>query len=234
MSREERDIQNFIKRIQPSIRYFYRAAYAVTADRQMAEYVLGSALVDSYLRGTAPAGNLGFRDSILAVIREKALAQLKAEPGENEWDGLLAHPQNNDRLAELVLREPLETQRMIVLRYGCALTIREIGTLMSLDPGQVQDTLSRSRLHMERILNNEKLPSHPFDKLAMRAVRRLMNTESADQIDVSYLLHNFEMELSGRHRRRRVVLKTVRWLLLTLFALVCAVILWLIAVLMEM
>lgn len=234
MSREERDIQNFIKRIQPSIRYFYRAAYAVTADRQMAEYVLGSALVDSYLRGTAPTGNLGFRDSILAVIREKALAQLKAEPGENEWDGLLAQPQNNDRLAELVLREPLETQRMIVLRYGCALTIREIGALMNLDPGQVQDTLSRSRLHMERILNNEKLPSHPFDKLAMRAVRRLMNTEAADQIDVSYLLHNFEMELSGRHRRRRVVLKTVRWLLITLFALICAAILWLIAVLMEM
>ena len=55
MSREERDIQNFIKRIQPSIRYFYRAAYAVTADRQMAEYVLGSALVDSYLRGIAPS-----------------------------------------------------------------------------------------------------------------------------------------------------------------------------------
>lgn len=234
MSREERDIQNFSKRIQPSIRYFYRAAYAITADRQMAEYVLGNALVDSYLRGTAPSGNLGFRDSILAIIREKALAQLKAEPGEDEWDGLPALPQSGDRLAELVLREPLETQRMIVLRYGCALTIGEISTLMGLDHGAVQDTLSRSRLHMERLLNNEKLPSRPFDKLAMRAVRRLMNSESDDQIDVSYLLHNFEMELRGRHRRRRVIRKAVRWLLLTLFALICAVILWLIAVLMEM
>lgn len=234
MIREERDIQNFIRRIQPSIRYFYRAAYAVTADRQMAEYVLGSALIDAYLRGAVPAGNLGFRDSILAVIREKALSQLKAEPGENEWDGLLAQPQTGDRLAELVLREPLETQHMIVLRYGCALTIREIGTLMSLDPAYVQDTLSRSRLHMERILNNEKLPSHPFDRLAMRTVRRLMNNESADQIDASYLLHNFETELNGRHRRRRVVFRTLRGLLLMLFALICAGILWLIAVLMEM
>ena len=89
MSREERDIQNFIKRIQPSIRYFYRAAYAVTADRQMAEYVLGSALVDSYLRGIAPAGNLGFRDSILAVIREKALC---SRPNRAKTNGTACWP----------------------------------------------------------------------------------------------------------------------------------------------
>ncbi len=233
MSRAEQDVQNFIKRIQPSIRYFYRAAYAITADRQMAEYVLGSALIDAYLRGASSSGKLGLRDSILAVVREKALAQLKAEPGENDWDGLPAAPES-DRLITLLMRESLETQRMIVLRYGCAMTVREIAALMNLPLNRAQESLNQSRLHIERALSHEKLPFHPFDKLALRAIRRQMNHEAAGQIDVSYLLHSFELELNGRRRSRRVLLKITRTVLITLFALICAVILWFIAVLMEM
>lgn len=233
MNKAEQDVQNFIKRIQPSIRFFYRAAYAITADRQMAEFVLGDALIEAYLRGSSSSGKLGFRDSILSVIREKALAQLKSEPGENDWDGLPAS-QDADRLTLLMLQEPLDVQRMLVLRYSCAMTIREIGALMKLAPNRVQEQLNQSRLHIERTLSREKLPFHPFDKLAMRSLRRQMNQDSSDQIDVSFLLHSFETELNGRRRSRRVLLKIVRAILFSLFALICAGILWLLAVLMEM
>lgn len=233
MSKAEQDVQNFIKRIQPSIRYFYRAAYAITADHQMAEFVLGAALIDAYLRGSTSSGKLGFRDSILSVIREKALEQLKSESSENDWDGLPAAP-DADRLTALIMQEPLDVQRMLTLRYGCAMTVREIGTLMNLTPNRVQEQLNQSRLRIERTLAREKLPFHPFDKLAMRALRRRMNHEAADQIDVSFLLHSFETELNGRRRSRRILLKIVRTVLISLFALICAAILWLLAVLMEM
>lgn len=234
MGREQNEVQKFIRSVRPSARYFYRAAYAITADRQMAEYVLGSALIDAYLRGGSPGGSLGFRDSVLAVIREKALRELAHEKSENDWDGLCADPEGGDRLNALLVRESLETQRMMTLRFGCAMTVKEIAGVMKLPVDQVRDELNRCQLHIERILSNEKLPCRPFDRLAMRSIRRAMNRERDDQIDVSYILHSFETELAGRRRPRRILMKIVKWTLFALIAFMCAAMAWLVAVLLEM
>jgi|GEM_PF-6453068 len=234
MEREEREIQSFIKRLRPSVRYFYRASYAITADRQMAEYVLGEALVRAYMRDVAPAGSLGFRDSVLAVIRECALERLEAEPSEGEWDGFSPDPDRHDRLGELIAQERLEVQRMSVLRYGCAMTVRETAQLLNTTPERVQDELNRSHLRIERAMTREKHAVRPFDRLAVRSVRQGMNHEREDQISVDYILHAFETELAGRRRPRRIVMRVVRGLLMALVGLIFAGLLWLLAVLMEM
>ena len=152
MEKEQREIQSFLKRLRPSVRYFYRAAYAITADRQMAEFSLGEALVKAYMKGIAPSGALGFRDSVLTVIRECAMAQLEAEPSEGEWAGFSPDPEKNDRIAALIAHEPMEVQRMCVLRYGCAATVREIAALLDTSTDHVQEALNRCRLRIERAI----------------------------------------------------------------------------------
>ena len=234
MEREEKEIQGFMKRLRPSVRYFYRAAYAITADRSMAEYVLGEALVKAYMKGVAPAGTLGFRDSVLTVIRECALGQLKREMPEDEWDGFFADPSRHEPIAETVARESLELQRMSVLRYGCGMTVREIAALTRTTVDRVQDALNQGRLRIERALAREKKNARPFDRLAMRAVRQAMNREGNDQIDPDYILHSFETELAGRRRPRRVLRRLAGGLLLAALGLLFAALLWLLAILMEM
>ena len=234
MEKEQREIQSFIKRLRPSMRFFYRAAYAITADRQMAEYALGEAISKAYMKGSAPTESLGFRDNMLAVIRECALERLRSEPSEGEWEGFFPDPEKPDRLSELVARESLAVQRMSVLRYGCAMTIREIAALMQTDSGSVQDELNRSRLRIERAMSRENRPVRPFDRMAMRSIRQTMNRESGDQVDVEYILRDFEAEIAGRRRPRRVLMRLGKGLLLGLIGLLFAVLLWLLAVLMEM
>ncbi|MBQ8954739.1 MAG: hypothetical protein IJ048_11545 [Clostridia bacterium] len=234
MEREEKEIQGFVKRLRPSVRYFYRAAYAITADRSMAEFVLGQALVKAYMKDIAPAGALGFRDSVLTVIRECALAQLKREMPEDEWDGFAADPNRHEVIAETIARESLEVQRMSVLRYGCGMTIREIAALTRTTVDRVQEELNQGRLRVERALAREKKSTRPFDRLAMRAVRQAMNREGGDQIDVDYILHAFETELAGRRRPRRVLRRLAGGFLLAVLGLMFSALLWLLAVLMEM
>ena len=234
MEKEQREIQSFARRLRPSVRYFYRAAFAITADRQMSELVLGRAFVTAYMKGLAPAGVMGFRDSVLTVIRECALDQLEVESSENDWDGFSADPARDDRLADLIARETPEVQRMCVLRYGCAATVREIAQLLGVDTRRVQEELSRSRMAIESTLAREKRPARPFDRLAMRAVRQAMNQESENQIDVDYILHAFETELAGRKRPQRIFLRVSKAVLFTVVGVVAAGVMWLLAVLLEM
>ena len=234
MEKEQREIQSFLKRLRPSVRYFYRAAYAITADRQMAEFSLGEALVKAYMKGIAPSGALGFRDSVLTVIRECAMAQLEAEPSEGEWAGFSPDPEKNDRIAALIAHEPMEVQRMCVLRYGCAATVREIAALLDTSTDHVQEALNRCRLRIERAIASEKRPPRSFDRIAMRAVRQAMNSEQGDPIDVGSILHTFETEGAGRRQPRRVLRRVGRAALMAVGGLAFAALLWLLAVLMEM
>ncbi len=234
MEKEQREIQSFTRRLRPSVRYFYRAAYAITADRQMAEYVLGEGLVKAYMKGISTSETLSFRDSVLTVIRDCALAHLETEPSEEEWDGFSTDPEKNDLLGGMIARESLEVQRMCVLRYGCGATVREIAQLMDVAPERVQDELNRCRLAMERALTRAKRPTRPFDRLAMRSVRQGMNRECEDQIDVNYILHAFETEMAGRKRPQRIVRRVTKAVLLSVVGVAAAGVMWLLAVLLEM
>ena len=234
MTRDNRGIQGFLKRVRPSTAFFYRAAYAITADRAMAESVLGEALVEAYLKDAAPAGSLGFRDGVLTVIRACALDRLEEETPENDWDGFFADPQREDLIAAAVEREAPEAQRMCVLRYGCGMTVREIAQLMNTDTERVQDALNQNRLRAERALARAKKSARPFDRLAMRAVRQAMNRASGEAVDAGYILHAVEAELAGRAQPRRVIRRLLGGLLLAVLALLFAALVWLLAVLMEM
>ncbi|MBR3504695.1 MAG: sigma-70 family RNA polymerase sigma factor [Clostridia bacterium] len=234
MEREDRDIQSFLKRARASMPFFYRAAYAITADRAMAESVLGEALVEAYLKRAAPAGSLGFRDGVLTIIRERALDRLEEEPSEGDWEGFFADPQRDNLIAAAVERESPEAQRMCVLRYGCGMTVREIASLMDADVEQVQDALNQNRLRAERALARAKKTARPFDRLAMRAVRQAMNRASAASVDADYTLRAVEAELIVRGKPRRFLRRALGGALLGALALVFAALVWLLAVLMEM
>ena len=186
------------------------------------------------MKDVAPAGSLGFRDSVLSVIRERALTRLENETPENDWEGFLADPQRDNPIASAIEREAPEAQRMSVLRYGCGMTVREIAGLMDVDAERVQDALNQTRLRAERALAKARKTARPFDRLAMRAVRQAMNRGAGEKIDADYILRAFEAELAGRRRPRHLIRRAAGGLLLAVLALLFAALLWLLAILMEM
>ena len=150
------------------------------------------------------------------------------------WEGFFADPQRGDPIAATIERESPETQRMCVLRYGCAATVREIAALLDTSTDHVQEALNRCRLRIERAIASEKRPPRSFDRMAMRAVRQAMNSEQSDPIDVGSILNAFETELAGRRQPRRVLRRVGRAVLMAVGGLAFAALLWLLAVLMEM
>ena len=105
---------------------------------------------------------------------------------------------------------------------------------METDYGTVQNELNQSRLRIERVLNRENHPTRSFDRMAMRSIRQSMNREKGDSIDVDYILHDFETEIAGQRRPRRIIRRVGRGILFAFLGLLFAALLWLLAVLMEM
>ena len=136
-------------------------------------------------------------------------------------------------LIDLLANEPPETQRIMVLRYGCSLTAKEIAGLIGENAEQVRERLSRCQARAERWLTKRDIPCKPFDRYATQEIRQWMNRENSEPIDVGYFLATFEKDADGAHQPRRIAARIIRAVLTTAAALILAVGVWLIAILME-
>ena len=233
MSNHQTETDTFLRHIKPHVRFYYRAAYAITGDRQLAEQVMTQALAEAFVRGSASAP-AGLRDAVIAQVREISLEHLDGETASNDWHGLPQADGKDDALLNRLLEEDEVTQRIITLRYGCAVTNREIAQIMDLPEDQVRERLSVTRLRVERELKRRKESARSSERLIMKSVRRAMNAEGHDKIDVDFALDQVKHELSGRQRPRRVIARVMRLILFSLFGLICALIIWVFGVLILM
>ena len=233
MRGEERAVAAYIKRLRPHIRYFYRAALAITADRQLSEQVLTEALVRAYQRN-ASASPAGFRDAVLGHVRAAAFEFMEGAVPMDEWPGFAIAPDEKQPFAGLLLREDRESQRIIALRYGCGMTVREIASIMGLGDEAVKGRLTATRKRVERALKGETAPRMPYERACLRAVRYMMGLPGDDRIDGEYLLHEVQVEITGRHRPRRFIAGVIRGVLVALFASLLCAALWLVGVLVLM
>ena len=189
----------FSKRIKPNIRLFYRAAYAITADRQMAEQVLTEALVKAYLKGVTSA-SVGMRDAVIALVRASAFEKLDGETSLDDWPGFEGEQDKKDALIRLIRSQETDVQRF--------------------------------RARAENDMKKTGEAGRGFERMCVRSVRQQMNAAGEDRIDVDFLLRQAESEIAGRQRPRRIISRAVRVALFIAFGLLCALVLWAVAVLL--
>ena len=225
----------YTERLKPQIRLFYRAAHALTGSRQVAECALSNAILNAFLQRGEWRERMSFREGVLRAVREESRIQLKkGQEADWDWNGVTAEAGSEQTLIQLLSKEPPETQRSMVLRFGCSMTAREIAQITSRPHDQVRDELARCQVRMERELRKREIAFKPFDRYAVKEIRQWMNRESSEPIDAGYFLSTFEKDAVSARHPRHIVAGIIKWMLAGIGALLLAACVWLIAVLMEM
>lgn len=234
MKKKADGIRSYSERLQPQIRLLYRAAHVITGNRRMAECVLSNAILRAYLNRSDWRERMSFREGVLHYIRAEAREQMRRDSdADRDWTGISAPSSEKHPLLGPLMNEHMETQRIMALRYGCSVSVREIGTLTGRTPEQVRTHIACCQARIERAAVDREQPRKSFDRQMMRDIRWWMNRESSEPIDVGYFLSTFEKDAAGAKQPRRVVMQVIKTLLMVVGALALAVLVWMLAILME-
>ncbi len=234
MKKKADGIRVYSERLQPQIRLLYRAAHTVTGNRRMAECVLSNGILRAFLNRSDWRERMSFREGVLRAIWAEAREQMRREENIDwDWAGIIAEVNEKHPLLGVLANETLDTQRIMVLKYGCALSNKEIGSLTGRTAEQVRSHVSCCQVRLERALSNYELPRKPFERYIAREIRWWMNRETNETIDAGYFLSTFEKDAVGAKQPRRIAMQIMKTLFTCLGAFALALLVWLLVILME-
>ena len=226
MDRSTENLRGWFRSVQAVIPELYNAASAMCGAAAAAEEALIEALVEVWSQDLA--AGVGVRERLRLSLRREALAAMDgADPSAASWPGLRpALPE--DALMRLAAQEPLALQRMILLRYGCALPARQIARFVGGTPVETRAALADFEARCRR-----RLPRAQRGRVGAsiaREARRALSKAAPEMPSPERVYRNFEaaamdaessMPRLGRVAGRAAVL---------LMALLCAVMFWIFAV----
>lgn len=219
------ELRAWFRRVEPLYPELFNMAHVICGNYDRAEYALRSAILEVYLQNAD--GGMGFREKLRSATREEALRAAE-EDDELTWRGF--SETDPDPLVRLASQEGLETQRMLMLRHGAGLSPGKIAALTGLSPRYVRQTLNRFEIRCRRSLSGQQR-AH-FDAMFARSARRQLASRSGVPHPAG-VYRAFEAEASRQPMQEHVVTRIVYRALVLAMALVCALLFWLFAVLVQ-
>ena len=246
MNNQTEELQLYFNRLRPLYRELFGMAHAICGNCETAEYALQRTILDGWTRHARGRGKVGFREGMRAALKriavQEALRQ-RSEDVEMTWNELgpgavEADPEDAEANPEeaLLLREiqaeDTDMRRMLMLHHGCGLRAQTIARLMGSSAGQVQTQLERFASRTRRKLP-ARLRRH-FEPTLAGVIREALIQTSANVPDPGTVYRTFEVEASqGRRNPRKYLSQAVNAAIFVVLALLCAVVFWLVAVLMQ-
>jgi len=231
MQQTSEELRAWFKGVQPVYTELFNAAHVMCGNYDLAEYALRSAILDVWLQNAG--GSMGFRERLRASLRREAMEAARSEEGrsaEFTWPGI-REAEGGDGITAQLAQERVLTQRLVMLRHGCALSPRTVAQLAELSQGQVRTELDRFEARCRR-----RLPGPDRSRAEMliaRQAKRLLARDGSNVPPIAQVYRAFEAEADGvqlpGHRASRVI----GGVLLALMALLCAGAFWLFAVLVQ-
>ena len=224
-------LRAWFKSVQPLCAELFNAAHVMCGNYDMAEYAMRSAILDVWLQNMS--GGMGFRERLRGALRREAFAAALFEDGrsaEFNWPGIGDAPDDSPVSAQL-RQEDVETQRLVMLRHGCGISLRAIGRLTGLTQGQVSAELKRFETRCRR-----RLPAQNRAKaeaLITRQAKRILSRNGPNVPQPGQVYRAFEAEAGAARSSGFPVWRIAGSLLLGLMALLCAGAFWLFAVLVQ-
>ena len=225
------DLRAWFKNVQPVYVELFNAAYAMCGNYDMAEYALRSAIVEVWLQDAA--GGMGFRERLRSALRRAAFEAALSEEGlaaEFTWPGP-GELRGDDPICVQLAQERVETQRLVMLRHGCGLSLRAISQLTDFTPGQARTELSRFEARCRRRLSGPDRSR--AEQLIARRAKRLLGQRGSGVPQPAQVYRAFEAEAVGAQASGHRVSRIAGRLLLGAMALLCAGAFWLFAVLVQ-
>ena len=229
-------LQLYLNRVRPVYVQLFNLAHAITGSCDRAEYALQYALTDYWAAGSAPGMRHGFREGlrntlIHAAVRD-ALAARNDRP-EFTWNGLTseAPEAEPDPMRRITAGEPVETRRILVLRYGCGFAPNRIARLMQTDVGRVLTLLRRFEARARRKLALSD--SKRFHSLIAQTVRSDLALPNAYVPDMGNVFRSFMADADSILRPNRLPARILHAIVAVIMAVVCMLVFWFAAVLMQ-
>lgn len=218
----------WFKRVEPLYPELFNTAHVICGNYDQAEYALRGAILEVW--SESAEGGMGFREKLRGAVREEALEQLKADTGDTDftWPGF--SETDEPAIQKQLVRESIENQRILMLRHGVGLSAGRIARLTEDSPTHVRSVLDRFESRCKRGLSAQQRSR--FDALFGAIARRQLASRAGVPHPAS-VYRAFEAEASRlevpEHRLSRVIFRVVVFLM----ALICAVLFWLFAVLVQ-
>ena len=224
-------LRAWFRGVQPMCVELFNAAHAMCGNYDLAEYALRGAILDVWLQNAA--GGMGFRERLRSALRKEAFAAATSEDGgaaEFTWPGAGALPEDGPIDAQLA-QESLQTQRLVMLRHGCGLSLRAACQLTQATQAQARAELNRFEARCRRRLPRQDRAR--AEALIARQAKRLLARDGANTPQPGQIYRAFEAEAGAAQAPGFRLWHVVGSLLLALMALLCAGAFWLFAVLVQ-
>ena len=128
-------------------------------------------------------------------------------------------------------QEKAELQRLILLRYGCGLSVRSIGALTGVPSARLRTALERFETRCRRCVN--AADRGRVEALIAQCCQQALTRSRADAPSAARVYRAFEAEASRSEAVSHRLPQILGRILLLAMALLCAVLFWVFAVLVQ-
>ncbi|MDO4865018.1 MAG: hypothetical protein Q4C10_00545 [Clostridia bacterium] len=229
MQQTSDQLRSWFRNVEPICAELFNAAHAMCGNYDLAEYALRSAILDVWLQNAG--SGMGFRERLRGALRREAF-EAALGPGADEaeftWPGIPS-PRDGEPILSLAAQERLETQRLLVLRYGCGLSLRAVTQLTGVSQAKVRSELERFETRCRRSLSGQDRSR--AEALIARRMKRMLGRPAPGNPQPGQIYRAFEAEAGGAQLTEHRVSRVVTGALAALLALACAGAFWLFAVL---
>lgn len=226
--------QVFLERARPYLPGLYQTALLITDSAELAEASLSRALFEEYGAETRPRDKRALRASLQKTTKDCAFACLRSAPlydaERGDWRGATGESVVDDATLSVLFgrfsSEDPATQRYLLLRYGCGVSAQRAAEATERAPAQAKDAADRFRSRAA------SANAEAFDR-ALSRMCKLIVEEPAGSPDMSAVCRAFERDAVESIRGARKHRNVPGYILAAIGILLCAVLFWLVAVLLE-
>lgn len=230
---ESEAIQLYFSRIRPIYHQLYNIAHFITGSCEQAESALQFAMMDFWMDCGGTGSRHGFREGLRGCVKRAALkSALSGEAHEFDLEPIdpEAPAAEKDPLYALLAAEAPQTQRLIILRLGCGMTLRRAARLVDLEPPRAQTAIRRFEARARRRRGADRAKG----EIQLTALARdILSTPSATAPEIGNIFRTFEADAANVTQPNRLPSRIAHAALAVLLALLCMFVFWLTAVLMQ-
>ncbi len=218
-------LRAYYERVKPLLAELFNMAYAICGAKESAECALLYTLMEGWESDSH--GNIALREMLRNTVRDAASDEAVESKEACTWNG--NEFAQNPKL-ELLEYEPVQVRRLIVLRCGCNLKLSVIAGLLNLSQTEAKRELVRFK---RKWAKGAGVSEHRAEAELGKILRRQMRMASSQQPDSEAMFRTFTEEALQTKKPMRIVSTVGRGVLEALVVLLCALLFWLVAVLIR-
>ena len=232
--------QAYLSKLAPIYTELFRVAHTIVGNGELAEYVLKKATYEAWQRRSEWQERMSFSEGLGQTVRMVALVELQnikhIGSFELDWQLPPIDPQDvsadQRQILSKLSREGPELTRALMLYYGCGLRISQIAQVLGVRAAAARDMLYMFRTRLERSRQRMGDKHHMEDNLE-RLLLAMLSLVAEDVPDSGALFRAFERDVAFAPKPRLSKGRVMGIILGALGAILCAVVFWVFAILME-